>query len=167
VLCELYNPYIHSSLEEDEDEEVYGHYLVHSQYKQFLRWANDEEDEDEDEENIFEMIREYQHHIRICVLPYLELCRHPFIRNYDTMIRKRNYVRPEIAEIMYLETGECVAILKTWRIRCIQRAWKRVYKERQRIYMLRCRPIALHFRQVNGRWSSECRTLPGIKGLLL
>lgn len=174
VLCELYNPYLHSSVDEehellDEVQEEWGHYLVHSKYKNFTNSVRNTEDVQQsvEEENIFDMIREYRHHIRMCVLPYPELCRHPFIKNYDTIIRKRNYIRPEMAETFYLETGECVAILKTWYIRWIQRAWKRVCKERQRIYLLRCRPIALHFRQVHGRWSPECRLLPGLKGLLV
>jgi len=177
VLCELYNPYLHSSVEEDdlqdnETLEEWGHYLVHSKYtgKQFTQSLDPSQSLSQsldNDDNIFEMIREYRHHIRVCVLPYPELCRHPFLRNYDTIIRRRNYIRPEIAETLYLETGECVAVLKTFWISMIQRAWKRVCKERQRIYLLRCRPIALHFRQVHGRWSPECRLLPGLKGLLV
>lgn len=56
---------------------------------------------------------------------------HPTIRNYFNIISSENYITPQIGYKVYLSGNECVAILKTFWLRIVQRCWKRVYKARK------------------------------------
>lgn len=91
---------------------------------------------------------------------------HSHIRNYKHIISSQKYIKPEIAHCILLPTNELVAILKTFWIRIIQRAWKRVYKVRKDVIAKRCQPHAILEFQRTGYWPSNCRHLPTIRGLL-
>jgi hypothetical protein len=94
-----------------------------------------------------------------------ETCqKHPFIRNYAKVVKKRYFTGPQIAEIICLpdENGHRVAILKTHWLRQIQRKWKRIYQERKRIISLRMRLSELRLYEITGKGSKECSYLPGI-----
>ena len=71
-----------------------------------------------------------------------------------------NGCKLEIAKCDYLPSGECVAILKTFWIRIIQRAWKRVYKKHKQ-YLANCKN--LFHRETFGKFPTR---LPGLYGLL-
>jgi hypothetical protein len=184
VLCELHNPQIHG-VNNDSDPDISSHYLIHSRYKYNSPYDisgeydndndndnhnnyydSDSSDDEEGDPNIFEIISEFKRHLRRDILPYSRLTRHPFIRNYETIISNENYIKAEIAECVYLSGDECVAILKTFWLRLVQRAWKRVFEERKQIYARRMRPDSLRHREISGKWPTSCSKLPGLHGML-
>jgi hypothetical protein len=77
-----------------------------------------------------------------------------------------NYLKPEIGEIHYLRGDECVCILKTFWLKIIQRTWKKFYKLRQQIFKLRCRPDAILYKQITGKFPDHCNNMPSIRGML-
>jgi hypothetical protein len=54
---------------------------------------------------------------------------HLLIRNYDNIIKKPNYIKPEIAQCIKLPTLEIIAVIKTIWIKIIQRKWKNICKK--------------------------------------
>jgi len=72
----------------------------------------------------------------------------------------------EIAECIYLPSQHCVAILKTFWLKLIQRAWKRIYKERKICLARRANPNALKYREIYGKWPNSCSNFPQLKGML-
>jgi len=182
VLCEIFNPYIHG-IDDASDPEIAGHYLVDSTYDSLpfdssfngsdsdsdgdsYNGSNDSDDSIE-YNNIYDVIPSFRGHIRMDILPYDSRAVHPFIRNYKKIISNKNYIKPEIAECFYLSGDECVAILKTFWIRIVQRAWKRVFAERTRIISLRKTINALKTREIYGKWPDVCCYLPGLYGMLI
>lgn len=175
VLCEIHNPSVHG-FDENSDINVAGHYLVHSKYDYILPpelLAGCDSDGEywseqwfEETPSIHEVIDEYKHHLVYDILPNVSYSSHPFIRNYKTIISNENYIKPEIAECIYLSGGECVAILKTFWLRIVQRKWKNVFKERNLVTQWRANPISLRYREIYGFWPSYCFDLPGLRGML-
>ena len=175
VLCELHNPQIHG-FDENSDPNIACHYLVHSRYKYtspyYILGENDNyydsdsSDDEEEDPNIFEIIPEFKRHLRRDILPYNRLTKHPFIRNYKAIISNENYIKPEIAKCVYLSGDECVAILKTFWLRIVQRAWRRVFQERKQIFARRMRIDSLSHREITGKWPTSCSQLPSIHGML-
>ena len=91
---------------------------------------------------------------------------HPLVRNYHNIIKSFYYIQPHIVECVYLPRpgSECVAILKTFWLKIIQRTWKRVYK--QRMAML-CSVPMLRMREItSGRFVYEKIHIPGLRGML-
>jgi hypothetical protein len=72
----------------------------------------------------------------------------------------------QIAECLYLPSQHCVSILKTFWLKLIQRTWKKVYKNKQLINNRRCRPNALKYKEIYGRWPIDCLNYPTLKGML-
>jgi hypothetical protein len=152
VLCDLHNPTIHGIHPESD---VGTHYLVHSRFKQFnLEIIN---------ANVTTLTRMY---LRSFSRQHGRPVRHPIYKNYDHIVSKANYIKPEIAECIYLETQECVAILKTFWIRLIQRSWRNVLLRRKRIIQKRSSIQCLNVRQITGKWPAECASYPGLAGML-
>jgi len=147
ILCELYNSKIHGSV--DNREENIG-YLVCYRFKNL------------DTELIYdigsELVNAYHLHIR--------RGNHNIYRNYRNIISRPDYLKPEIAQCVYLETQHCVAILKTFWIRLIQRKWKKVFAERQRVLKERCKLMSIKYREINGKWPNSCCYFPSLKGML-
>jgi len=185
VLCEIHNPNYHGICAKS-DTQIATHFLVYNRYNyiDFAKMINEIDnytdsdidsdiDSDNDEyfhresSNIFDDIYSFQMHIERDIIPHNAYTKHPFIRNYEVIISNDNYIQPEIAEVVYLCGDECVAILKTFWIRIIQRAWKRVYKERQNIILIRRNPMSLKYRERNGKWANNCCNLPGLYGMLV
>ena len=106
-ICELYNKYIHGNA----NTEVLYHYLVHSRYKKLD----------------MEIIGDICNHINT-KYQYLDNQGHNIFRNYREIITNQNYVKPEITECIYLDTEHCIAIIKTFWIKIIQRTWKNILK---------------------------------------
>lgn len=174
VLCEIFNPFMHG-IDNNSDPNILGHYLVHSKYDYILPpqllagYDRDGEYWDEEwfEENpdIYEVIPAFKYHFEFVVLNNV-FNKHPLIRNYKAIISNENYIKPEIAECFYLSGDECVAILKTFWLRIVQRTWKRVFKERKTKIQMRMHPMSLHYREIHGNWPSKCAYLPTIEGML-
>jgi len=89
---------------------------------------------------------------------------HSTIRNYNFICLK---IKPEIAQCIYLQTGECVCIFKTIWLRLIQRTWKKIYKTRQDIIKQRCKVKSLFYREIRGNWPTTCVNMPTLFGMMI
>jgi hypothetical protein len=184
VLCELYNPAIHG-FDSHSDPTVTGHYLTYCRFDSIAQPANenseresdsdgtdnecfDEEDEEDEEidPNIYDVAKFLKLTVQDEIIPFKDRAQHPFIRNYKSIIINEKYLKPEIAECVKLSGDECVAILKTFWLRIVQRTWKRVFAERKAMIELRRSPKALNYRERNGKWPLNCCRLPALKGMI-
>lgn len=148
---EIYNPYIHGKT----NSSMYTQLLVCDRYKY--------KDTDSMEEIIYhsELIN-----MLVCEkMTSMPNCIHPYIRNFRT-ISMQTSGKLEIAECIYCDNGEMVAILKTFWLKIIQRKWKNVFKEQNRIKRLRMRVATFIYREINGEWPEECKIMPRLKGML-
>jgi len=188
VLCELHYSPIHGKTH-DSCPNIEEHYLIiemfdgisgiilddldnYLEYDTDPEYINSDSGEDSDEEineNMFIHISNIQ---RLYVTEYAEISSaqnnipHKTIRNYHNIIRRPNYIRPEIAECFELPTLEHIAIIKTIWLKIIQRKWKVVFAARKIIIQMRFSPSSLVIRQLTGIWPKDCQILPGIKGML-
>jgi len=152
VLCELHNPKIHGI---DPQSNVTSHYLVDCRFKRLnMKIIN---------ANASIITNVYS---RLITRRDARTNSHPIYKNYTNIVARKTYIKPEIAECMYLETQECVAVLKTFWIRLIQRTWKNVMRRRMAVIQKRTNPNALYNRQITGNWPSECSIYPGLRGML-
>jgi hypothetical protein len=174
VLCELYNRNIHGLLG-DSIQEVDGHYLVLNKFngKTYRLIDEDEygttdftEDDDSDADSLISTISDFALMYNEYYADNDNIVNHIIIRNYQNIINKPNYIKPEIAQCIILETGHSIAIIKTLWIKFIQRKWKKIYEARKIIMRRRMSPSSLSTRELTGRWPSYCIYLPSIQGML-
>jgi hypothetical protein len=156
AICELHHADIHG-LTEESDALVTGHYLIIDHM--------DPHDCDEWREISEIHKRKYEYYKRNSWTsngqPY-----HPVVRNYSNIISHAKYVQPEIVERVYLRGSECVAIIKTFWLKIIQRAWKRVFAQRKKMENMRFNPLNIHYWFVYGKWPESCNQLPSIHGII-
>ena len=145
-ICELYNRRLHGNA---DNIDILYHYLIYERYKKL------------DVQYINLTINHIKYNYR-----NLNNRNHNIFRNYRKIINNPNYIKPEITECIYLNTGHCIAIIKTIWIKLIQKKWKKIYKERQLSLIYRCNPNSLKYREIYGRWPSNCLNYPGLKGML-
>jgi hypothetical protein len=112
VLCELFNSEKYG-IDENSDENINNHYIVIYSYK--YKGIKS-----------FSTIKKDIKFIKIDQLIMYEQF-HPYIRNYNDI--NKNILNIQIAEKIILKGGECVAILKTFWIKIIQRTWKKVFRK--------------------------------------
>jgi len=148
ILCELYNSKIHGYVDNNKEENI--GYLVCCRFKNL--------DTELIEDIGSELMGEYHLNIRNT--------NHNIYRNYRNIISRPNYIKPEIAQCVYLESQHCLAILKTFWIKIIQRKWKKIFAERKRVLQERCNFKSIRFREINGKWPISCNYFPNIKGML-
>lgn len=91
---------------------------------------------------------------------------HPFIRNYITILDNAASSQVQIAQCIQLDSGEHVAVLKTFYLRIIQRAWKKRFALRVQIEQRKRIPENILHRVRHGSWPQCCLNLPTIRGLL-
>lgn len=110
VICEPYNQYVYGNNEEKLNSE----WIVISRFRYFKQnvikrlinchiWSNNQ---------------------------YNLWKKHPFISRYKDLCTN---MKPQIAECIYLSSGECVCIIKTFWIKIIQRRWKKIFQEKKSI----------------------------------
>jgi len=179
VLCEIYNEHIHGKREENDDININSHYLIIGKFTNtYDNYYSDSDDnstlsfnddnsnfEDDDYYPIEEIMELHTEKYNSIFIRNIVKYAHPFIRNYINIVLQNDYIRPEIAECITLSTGEHIAILKTFWIRIIQRSWKRVLQNKKSILQKRQIPNELFYKQIYGKWSSNC-IMPGIVGML-
>jgi hypothetical protein len=151
VLCEIYNNALYGV---PESPTVDASYLALYRFKRMNYYVCDMANDFQ--ERYADLFRENS--------PVIN--NHPIIRNYKNIVTRMGYIKPEIAECIYMDSGHCVCILKTFWLRIIQRTWKRVFAERRRITRIRQSPAALFYRQRTGVWQNGCRLLPSLQGML-
>ena len=144
VLCELYNT-MHGN-----NEKLFYNYLTISRFKTF----------DIDEIN---EISEFYNSEYENLENKSELSP---IQNFQNIISRENYIKPEIAEHILLESGHSICILKTFWLKIVQRRWKNIFRIRKNILQIRCQPSSLRFREINGRWPDSCANMPTLKCML-
>jgi hypothetical protein len=178
MLCELHFPTIHGKTD-DSQYDIETHYLVYDIYDPItgisLNYTESDEEYDYEpydnaETNFLRInydiisLKQKYFNLSICFTRYLY--KHPIIRNYQNIISNPNYIKPEIGEYIILPTQETITILKTFWIRIIQKKWKKVFKQKQKIIRQRCSIQSLKIRQTTGYWPTYCNDLPGLKGIL-
>lgn len=72
----------------------------------------------------------------------------------------------EIGECHYLPSGYCVAILKTFWLRLIQRSYRNLYKKRKLCIKKRSSMHSLKHRELYGEWPEDCRENLTLRGML-
>ena len=148
ILCELYNDKLHGTT----DDNLNNHYLVINRIKKLnMDFIN----------CLTHVIKEDYIDRQQDIMP------HKIIKNYQNMITSANYIKPEIGEVLYLQSGHAVCIIKTFWLKIIQRAWKKVYKLRAQTIKRRCQLQSLKCREITGLWPQNCRHLPSLRGILL
>ena len=151
ILCELFNSKLHGIPENDETN---FHYLVKSRFKNLNMTVINE--------LCFESNLDYY---VFAVLNSNKLNQN-HIRNYKNIVNRQHYIKPEIAQCIYLPSNECIAILKTFWIRLIQRKWKNILSERRKILEKRGNIIAIVYREIYGAWPNACLHYPTLNGML-
>jgi len=174
VVTELYNEYIHG-LSNHVDYDINSHYLI---IETFCGSTDNESEDETDDDSDDDSNNEYYNTKINIISKILKISKfynrryrkvkleHSIIRNYSNMIISKNYIKPEIAECIYLKNKEYVAILKTFWIRLIQRTWKRIFTERKDVILKRKMLSSLNYRQLHGRWPYHCNYLPSLYGML-
>ena len=170
LICELFHPDLHGYDTNESDPNVHGHYLIIHIDENSDEDSDNYSDSDSDSEDDYfilnaVMIDIYKKKYKYLTSSYkknnLEII-HPTIRNYFNIISSDNYIIPQIGYKIYLSGNECVAILKTFWLRIVQRCWKRVYKTRKE--MLRPQNIikSLRFRETNTNYHKRIPTIDGM-----
>ena len=189
-ICELHHDLLHG-FDENSNPNIKGHYLLMEKFNNFhkyivndvynSRYAESESETESESESESEVVNSddenenenpklldlYRYKYRILVKSHTFMnSQHPLLRNYHKIIKSFYYIQPHIVECVYLPApgGECVAILKTFWLKIIQRTWKRIYK--QRMAML-CSVPMLRMREItSGRFVYEKIHIPGLRGML-
>jgi hypothetical protein len=159
LIPEIYNRYFHGKTV-DSDPNVEGQFLVlqsfylnaTSRMSDFFKYAN----------NLCKYYKKYYEKKY-----YDSSLSHKLLRNYNNIIKNPNYLNLQIGKIHYLKGDECVCVIKTFWLKLVQRAWKRVYKMRKRIIQLRHRPDSIMYRQITCKWPNNCNFMPSIRGMLM
>ena len=172
VVCEIFNRNIHGYCG-DSDKYVKGHYLcLHVSRNRSI--FDDCDYDSEDDDDIFVHLNHNEPHICDIVelqsAYYINYTRHiarhhNIIRNYHKIISRSNYIQPEIGEVVYLSSGECVAIIKTVWLKLVQRCWRKIFNMKKYIIKRRIQLESLKFREVHGKWPNDCNYLPSIYGM--
>jgi hypothetical protein len=189
VICEIFNKKIHG-FDDNNDPTVVGHYMVSHNFTKVYSDSEDDTDEDLEDDTDEEYTDEDTdleddidlNKIKTSVFYntsfFLKMYKskynslnnivknHSIIRNYKKIIAQQNYIQLHIAKVIYLSGSECIAILKTFWLKIIQRSWKKIYKKRCIIIALRKSPSSLFYRERHGKWPDNCLHLPSLHGLL-
>jgi hypothetical protein len=174
VLCEILNTHLHGN-----DDNIDGHYLIINKFDASTGSAiysgSEDDDSESDEDDDYSVYSDdSDSSLSLFTNEYNEYyneqvpntVKHSIIRNYRNIIARPDYIRPEIAECIVLPSQHTVAIIKTIWIKIIQRKWKKVYAERNKIIKTRMQYSSLKTREITGRWPQSCNYLPTLYGLL-
>ena len=183
-ICELHHDLLHG-FDENSSPQIKGHYLLMEKFGNFHQYivnniyncrydsdnSNssivDSDDDDENENNNPKLIDLYRYKYSVLLKSptFMNSC-HSIIRNYHNIIKSFYYIQPHIVECVYLPAPgrECVAILKTFWLKIVQRTWKRVYKQRMDLL---CSVPMMRLREIrSGAFVYEKVHIPGLKGML-
>lgn len=161
-LSELFNENIHGFVEGQSTPEIYYHYFMRTeiQIQEFYEEINSIQDTCNR--------LNYYYSNRICRIPHYYI-HHP-ISNYPKIIRSNpqsnyKYIKPEIIErIILAKGGECIAIIKTFWLRIVQRTWKKVYSKQKEIWNQRRSIVSILNREIFR--AKEYEYYPTLRGML-
>ena len=159
VVCELHNSLIHG-FDNNSDPNIQGHYLCTHicRINQFKNVNNSENKKS----YIDDIVKTSKKGYNQLLSSNSTLLNHSFIRNYKKIISNKTYIQPHIAKIVYLQGDEYVAILKTFWLKCVQRSWKRVFKQRNEMRKLRKQASSILYKETHNKWPDDCDELPSI-----
>ena len=87
--------------------------------------------------------------------------------SFNNILINGNTSKLEIAECITLFPSlHCIAILKTFWLKIIQRKWKNIIRDRKIIIKQRCHPNSLRYKEINGVWPKNCIHYPVLQGML-
>jgi hypothetical protein len=180
VLCEILNKHLHGN-----DDNIDGNYLIINKFDGItgttIYSESDDDDYSDDDYSdysdndysdssdtihstslaLFTVVHNNYYHEQIS-----STLKHNIIRNYQNIIARSDYIKPEIAECIVLPSQHNIAIIKTIWIKLIQRKWKKIYAEREQIIKKRLQFASLYTRELTGKWPLHCARLPTIYGML-
>ena len=166
VLCEIFNRNIHGA-SSNQIQAIDGHYLLIAKFDGPTRMLlEDDFNNDNDNDVDYEDIYDYADFYNDEYYNFIAIAPHIIIRNYKNIVAKSDYIKPEIAECIVLDTQHHVVIIKTMWIKIIQRKWKKIYAERMEIIRRRAQINSLYMREVTGKWPQNCANLPSIYSLM-
>ena len=138
AICELYHPYFHGDLNEEDNKlknYIYNSYLC----------AYTIEDGELYDQDIYPSRNEGPWGLsRERAWPDVK---HPSIRNYNHIVKKYAL---DIVQMIHLNTGHQMCIPKTFWLKIIQRKYKNYYKKLQKRIRQAKHPKALMRRQITG-----------------
>jgi hypothetical protein len=125
-ICEFYTPTLHGPCEPPVSD--YFHYTCEVELSEFY------------DDSVFAFMAQYTGTYRYTGV----------VRAHWTIINRPNrYPLLEIVQPVYMEPGgECVAVLKTFWLRLVQRRWKRIFAERRRRVSQLLKPYGLMKREI-------------------
>lgn len=179
--CNLVHPDIIGYVQGESDPEISNHFMVVSTVIDSDTYNNNNEDpEDSDSDNevidirtasiedLIDFNMEIASFENKCVKKHFKkyLNDHPTLRNYEKIIFKNIFVKPQIVEKLYLRGDECVAIIKTMWIKFIQRKWKKIFKQRKEILEKRKNINNIFIKERNISWTVNNNELPELRGML-
>jgi hypothetical protein len=125
-ICEFYTPTLHGPCEPPVSD--YFHYTCEVELSEFY------------DDSVFAFMAQYTGTYRYTGV----------VRAYWTIINRPNrYPLLEIVQPVYMEPGGyCVAVLKTFWLRLVQRRWKRIFAERRRRVSQLLKPYGLMKREI-------------------
>lgn len=144
-ICELYNKRIHGHA----PNKILSHYLLINRYK-YLHM-----------EYIIEVCDFINNEYK-----FLNTYSHDIFPNYRNIVTMQRYIKPEILECKFINTGHCIAIIKTFWIKMIQRFWKTIFRNRVNAYKNRKYIYAIQYNERNGKWPNNCYSIGGLRGML-
>lgn len=136
AICHLFHPTLHGHTE-NSDANILGQYLVFWEVNKYSYFNN--------YYNRYLTDLTYFYNIIISVFP------HPIIRNYNNIIKRKNYIKLDIVKIDTLNGLEEVAYIKTFWLKLIQRKWKKIYHNRKNLIKKLSNPKYLLKREITGK----------------
>lgn len=140
-ICEIYNPKLHGGNNDN------------MKYQYFIRYDFTIEEFYNNECNDYiELMKNFYYNL---VIDNKKMNNIDY-KNYNGIVSNNKYYTINIIKETNEYDGQQSCILKTHYISLIQRKWKKIYKERQRIINLRKSPKALFYRELHGKWPFYC-----------
>ena len=137
AICELYNPRIHG-----QSDNMSSQYLIYDIISKDSFYSNEYISSINLLKNAYYDYIFYQGTQRYTGL---------VIRNYHNIINDANYITLNIVKYYELSSGHCVACIKTFWLKLLQRKWKRYYAKTQHIIKIMKNPHNLLQYQLTGK----------------
>jgi hypothetical protein len=161
-ICELFNENIHGFIPGQSSPIIYYHY--------FMRNDLDIEDFYQNITLIKNICKRFNKNYKNNISVNVNICLNHPIKNYQKIIQSMDYyhyIKPEIIKKVILSFGnECVAIIKTFWLKLIQRTWKKIYSQQREVLNKRKCLSSIQYREIKGTWPSSCSYYPTLKGMM-
>ena len=148
AMCELYVTSVHGFCQYNSSQDIYNHFMVREviDSADFMQEITDKERNDIFHNNVYENFLRYVK----TQWSRVKKIDNPLIRNINNIVKKPNYIKIDIVQIIVLPKGEDVAILKTFWLRILQRRYKKYFSEKQKYIIKMKNPKQLHQRRLLG-----------------